>query len=63
MRFSTIFFGLVVGIVSVAATAAPSYGTDSILEVRKRCFPDSCVCNEDGCSAGPPCCANGSCPC
>ncbi|KAJ6620509.1 hypothetical protein B0H10DRAFT_1079508 [Mycena sp. CBHHK59/15] len=25
--------------------------------IQARCFPDSCVCNEDGCSAGPPCCA------
>ncbi|KAJ6625795.1 hypothetical protein B0H10DRAFT_2211674 [Mycena sp. CBHHK59/15] len=31
--------------------------------IQAKCYPDTCVCNEDGCSAGPACCANGSCPC
>ncbi|PPR00844.1 hypothetical protein CVT26_012479 [Gymnopilus dilepis] len=64
MRFSVLnLVALFIGVAAVAANPAPGYGSDSILDLRKRCYPDSCQCNEDGCWAGPACCANGSCPC
>ncbi|KAF9062278.1 hypothetical protein BDP27DRAFT_1428121 [Rhodocollybia butyracea] len=36
----------------------------STIQERQNCFPDTCDCNEDGCTpSSPVCCANGSCPC
>ncbi|KAJ7933829.1 hypothetical protein B0H13DRAFT_2306244 [Mycena leptocephala] len=52
MRFA--FVAVVIALFATAASAS---------SIQARCFPDTCVCNEDGCSAGPACCANGSCPC
>ncbi|KAJ7141422.1 hypothetical protein C8R44DRAFT_867040 [Mycena epipterygia] len=50
-------FAVIATVVALFATFAAGSS------IQARCFPDTCVCNEDGCSAGPACCANGSCPC
>ncbi|KAJ7693322.1 hypothetical protein B0H17DRAFT_1199844 [Mycena rosella] len=56
MRFATI--ATVVALFVTYAAAASFHA-----RTPQTCYPDTCVCNEDGCSAGPACCANGSCPC
>ncbi|KAJ7786691.1 hypothetical protein B0H14DRAFT_3506647 [Mycena olivaceomarginata] len=51
-------FAVITAVIALFATAVAGSS------IQARCFPDTCDCNEDGCTASSPaCCANGSCPC
>ncbi|KAF8199781.1 hypothetical protein K438DRAFT_1822502 [Mycena galopus ATCC 62051] len=54
-------FSLITAVIALFATAVMA---SDPMKARQTCYPSTCDCNEDGCTASSPsCCANGSCPC